>query len=167
METAALVTPSNLPVSRDETEIVVFVGPPWVIPNSADTRASGKTSFFRRHFKSYQHINQDTLKTRDRCVKVAREHVSKGQAVIIDNTNRDKATRRVYLELAKELGVPIRLVMLVHPLTTGYSSLPVRSTSHATTTSTARGTRRLMSHPAPSSQRARTTHTRTSLSSPH
>lgn len=34
----------------------------------------------------------------------------------MDNTNRDKATRKLYLELAKELGVPIRVFYFSCPL---------------------------------------------------
>lgn len=31
-----------------------------------------------------------------------------GRAVVIDNTNRDAKTRKLYIDLAKELGVPAR-----------------------------------------------------------
>ena len=47
--------------------------------------ALGKTSFFRAHFASagYTHINQDTLKTRDKCVKATGEALKDGQSVVV------------------------------------------------------------------------------------
>jgi len=70
--------------------------------------ASGKSSFYRRHFASYDHINQDTLGSRDKCVKAARLSLAGGRSVVVDNTNRDKKTRKIWLDLAKEMGVPVR-----------------------------------------------------------
>ncbi|KAL7422837.1 DNA kinase/phosphatase Pnk1 [Cryptotrichosporon argae] len=101
------VVPSNTPLARDETEVVLFVGPP----------ASGKSSFYRKHFKGkYQHISQDELKTRDKCLKAAREILASGRSVVIDNTNRDKATRAHWVALANELNVPIRVFHFLCPL---------------------------------------------------
>lgn len=94
------ILPSNSPVARKEREIVLFVGPP----------ASGKSSFYRRHFAphQYEHINQDTLHSRERCMKVAEEQLSEGRSVIVDNTNRNRDTRGVWVQMAQRLGVPIR-----------------------------------------------------------
>ncbi|KAI0646745.1 PNK3P-domain-containing protein [Trametes meyenii] len=93
--------PPLLPASSSP-EVVLFVGYP----------ALGKSSFFRVHFgpTGYTHINQDTLKTRDKCVKAADQALQDGQGVVIDNTNRDKATRKYFVDLAKKHKVPIRCV---------------------------------------------------------
>jgi len=83
------VVPSNTPITRPGTEIVLFVGPPWVLKSCIKaapltSSASGKTTFFRKHFaEQYQHVNQDTLKTRDACMKAATECISRGQSVVI------------------------------------------------------------------------------------
>lgn len=98
--------PSNTPIARDETEIVLFIGPP----------ASGKTSFYRRHFSNYEHLNQDTLKTRDACVKAARLAALQGRPMVVDNQNRDAATRAVWVKLAKELKLPIRAFHFTLPV---------------------------------------------------
>lgn len=44
-------------------------------------RASGKTSFYNKYFKpqGYVHVNQDTLKSRDRCLAVVRETITFGK----------------------------------------------------------------------------------------
>ncbi|KIY63839.1 PNK3P-domain-containing protein [Cylindrobasidium torrendii FP15055 ss-10] len=86
--------------SPSTLEVIVFAGPPCL----------GKSSFYRKHFqpRGYVHINQDTLKSRDKCVKKADEALQAGIAVVIDNTNRDKKTRALYVNLAKKHGVSVR-----------------------------------------------------------
>ncbi|OBT51128.1 hypothetical protein VE04_07182, partial [Pseudogymnoascus sp. 24MN13] len=92
-------------VPSSEQEIILFVGSP----------ASGKSTFYHQHFQhlspSYIRINQDLLKTRDKCLKVARTHLEEGVSVVIDNTNADEATRKHWVELAREKGVGIRCVV--------------------------------------------------------
>ncbi|KZT03593.1 PNK3P-domain-containing protein [Laetiporus sulphureus 93-53] len=92
-----------IPSSTQQPEIVVFVGYPSL----------GKSSFYKRHFEpaGYVHINQDTLRTREKCVKAAQEAVEDGKSCVIDNTNRNAETRRHYVELAKRLKVPIRCIL--------------------------------------------------------
>lgn len=53
----------------------------------------GKSTFARKYFvpAGYVHVNQDTLKTKDKCLKVAREAVESGKSVVIDNTNPSAA----------------------------------------------------------------------------
>jgi bifunctional polynucleotide phosphatase/kinase len=63
----------------------------------------------------YERVNQDLLKTRDKCVKVATQHVENKQPVVVDNTNADKDTRAVWVGLAAKLKVPIRLVHFTAP----------------------------------------------------
>ena len=56
-------------------EVILFVGPP----------GSGKTSYYERHFKprEYVWINQDTLRTRDKCIQVAQKHLSNGKSCVV------------------------------------------------------------------------------------
>lgn len=81
-------------------EVIIFVGLP----------ASGKSTFARKHFvpAGYVHVNQDTLKTKEKCFKAASEAVAAGKSVVIDNTNPEPATRAAYIELAKAKGIPVR-----------------------------------------------------------
>ncbi|OCH95217.1 PNK3P-domain-containing protein [Obba rivulosa] len=96
------ILPSSTPLlpSPLTSELVLFVGPP----------ALGKSTFFRRHFApaGYVHVNQDTLKTREKCVRAAKEALQEGKAVVVDNTNRDRTTRKLYVDVARTAGVPIR-----------------------------------------------------------
>ena len=81
--------------------------------------ASGKTTFYKTHFHPrYQHINQDILKSRDKCLRVAQDTLSgpSPQSVVIDNTNRNRATRALYVALANQLNVPIRVFWFNTPI---------------------------------------------------
>ncbi|KAL5514211.1 hypothetical protein ACEPAG_2299 [Sanghuangporus baumii] len=89
-----------LPVNGKKPEMVLFVGFP----------ASGKTTLFERVFlpAGYEHVNQDTLGSRPKCLKAAEEFLQKMKSCVVDNTNRDKKTRQFYLNLAETLDIPVR-----------------------------------------------------------
>ncbi|KAG8953997.1 hypothetical protein FRC04_000981 [Tulasnella sp. 424] len=102
-ELAPLFTPTStplIPANPIKPEIVLFVGYP----------AAGKTSFYKRHFApaGYVHVNQDTLKTKPKCLAAVREAIANGQSCVVDNTNRDLATRADYHKIARERNVSIR-----------------------------------------------------------
>ncbi|KAJ5947070.1 hypothetical protein N7466_000085 [Penicillium verhagenii] len=94
-------------VRKYPQELVIFCGSP----------ASGKSTYYRNNLQplGYERVNQDILKSRPKCVKVAREHLEAKKSVVIDNTNADLETRLVWITLAKELAVPIRCVHLLSP----------------------------------------------------
>ena len=113
------VVPAVLP--SPEPDVIVFVGSP----------ASGKSTFFRQHLEpmGYVRINQDTLKTRDRCVAEATTFLTDNKHIVIgsssspvapphtfgtdafgDNTNPTKATRKIWVDLAKKFNRSIRCI---------------------------------------------------------
>jgi bifunctional polynucleotide phosphatase/kinase len=72
------ITPSStplLPEPRSGPEVVLFVGFPGL----------GKTSFYQTHFypAGYVHVNQDVLKTRDKCVRAVETAVKDGQSCVV------------------------------------------------------------------------------------
>jgi len=97
-----LYEPSDKPlVPKDKhTEMILFVGYP----------GSGKSHFAKKHLlpEGYVHINQDTLKTADKCIKAAQKELAMKNSVIIDNTNPSKKKRSDYIKIAKDLNVPVR-----------------------------------------------------------
>lgn len=91
-------------VKKNKQDVVLFCGMP----------GAGKSTFFWRYLEplGYERINQDTLKTRQKCFKVAAEHLGAGRSVAIDNTNADPDGRKEWVDLARRHGVPIRCVWL-------------------------------------------------------
>ncbi|KAH7003060.1 polynucleotide kinase 3 phosphatase-domain-containing protein [Fusarium venenatum] len=105
----------NSVVTIDKTndkDIILFCGPP----------GAGKSTLYWKSLKplGYARINQDQLKTRDKCVQAAKEYLQEGTSVAIgfiaDNTNADPETRTVWVELAKKFGISIRCVWFKTPL---------------------------------------------------
>ncbi|KAJ5157492.1 uncharacterized protein N7482_008592, partial [Penicillium canariense] len=88
-------------------ELVIFCGSP----------GSGKSTYFWNNLEplGYERVNQDILKSRPKCLKVAREHLEAKKSVVVDNTNANQETRAFWLELAKELNVPIRCIHFLSP----------------------------------------------------
>lgn len=84
-------------IASKKQELVIFVGFP----------ASGKSTFAKTHLvpKGYVHVNQDTLKTAAKCLKVCREALEEGKSVVIDNTNPGSAVRASYIDAAQDNGV--------------------------------------------------------------
>ena len=109
----------------NDKDIVLFCGAP----------GAGKSTFYWNHLKplGYERINQDILKSRDKCVKVAQDHLEEGDSIVIgqscclrndfqkltlspDNTNADPDTRAVWIELARKNKTPVRCVWFKTPL---------------------------------------------------
>ncbi|KJR83120.1 bifunctional polynucleotide phosphatase/kinase [Sporothrix schenckii 1099-18] len=100
--TATTTTAAGPFVKGTAPELVVFCGPP----------GAGKSTFFRTHLAplGYERVNQDTLKTKEKCLKAAAAHLQGGASVVVDNTNPDPATRALWVDLAKKAGVAVRCV---------------------------------------------------------
>jgi len=113
-------------------------------PNAFDARqevvllsgpaASGKSTLTGTAFslsKGYVRVNQDTLKTRDKCMEVAAAvvegraalpsippgavvpfHPGRRASVVVDATNLDVGTRAAWVAWAKQRGLRIRLVAI-------------------------------------------------------
>ncbi|KAL6053486.1 DNA kinase/phosphatase Pnk1 [Balamuthia mandrillaris] len=96
------------PLVSQKQELILFVGFP----------ASGKSTFARKHFvpHGYVHVNQDTLKTKPKCLKATEEGLAEGKSVVVDNTNPDAAVRAEYISIAQEHGVPVRCFHFQTPL---------------------------------------------------
>ncbi|KAH6639531.1 polynucleotide kinase 3 phosphatase-domain-containing protein [Boeremia exigua] len=87
----------------DVPDIILLVGSP----------GAGKSSFYWKHLQplGYIRVNQDILKTREKCVKAATALIDEGKHVVVDNTNADQDVRAVWVNLAKKYSMPIRCVL--------------------------------------------------------
>jgi len=90
----------GLPLTSYKQELVIFVGFP----------ASGKSTFAKKHMipKGYVHVNRDTLKTKEKCIKVAKQALDEGSSVVVDNTNPSLEARGEFLALAKKHKIQAR-----------------------------------------------------------
>jgi len=73
---------------------------------------SGKSEFSRKllnaeAYKNYIYVNMDTCKTKNKCHKITKDAIQKGQSLIIDNTNPSQQIRKEYIELAQKYGSEI------------------------------------------------------------
>ena len=88
---------------QNKQELVIFCGPP----------GAGKSSFYWKQLEpqGYERVNQDILKTREKCIRAARQLLEAGNSVAVDNTNRDRDARAHWVQLAKHFSIPIRCVL--------------------------------------------------------
>jgi len=64
----------------------------------------------------YVRINQDELGDRNSCLERARQILLEGKCAVIDRCNMNRQQRSYFIELAKELQVPIDCVVLDYSL---------------------------------------------------
>ncbi|RKO91403.1 polynucleotide kinase 3 phosphatase-domain-containing protein [Blyttiomyces helicus] len=113
LENEVHYTPTTLPLipeNRDANhlDLVILTGFP----------ASGKSSFARRFLgeKGYAIVNQDTLKTRPKCIAATKNFLLEGKNVVVDNTNPTRDVRQLYIEAAPDrLTVTVRSFMFTAP----------------------------------------------------
>lgn len=75
---------------------------------------SGKTFFSKTYLESagYVHVNRDTLKTWQKCVKLTEQSIGNQLSVVVDNTSPDKESRARYTKIGKKLNVPVRAFLM-------------------------------------------------------
>ena len=107
LESTKDAMPDKSFTKNHDVELVLFCGSP----------GAGKSTFYWQIMQplQYERVNQDSLKTRDKCMKVATQFVEDQKSVVVDNTNADTETRAAWVGLAKRLGVPVRLVHFTAP----------------------------------------------------
>lgn len=75
-----------------EKEAIIFIG----------IQASGKTTFYQTFYADYEHINLDTLHTRNKEHLLLLDCLERGRSFVVDNTNPTKKDRGKYILAAKE-----------------------------------------------------------------
>lgn len=83
-------------------EVIILVGLP----------GSGKSTFAHLYASTHTRVCQDELGSRNDCLNVMRLNLKAGKSIIIDRTNINKKQRAYFLDLAKELGVPVHCIYL-------------------------------------------------------
>lgn len=91
-----------------QKHLVIMVGYP----------GSGKShvAAYLQNKHKYVVVNQDTLKTKAKCIKNAENHMKKQDCVVIDNTNPNKNVRKEYIDLAKTYSYYITIINMTASL---------------------------------------------------
>lgn len=85
-------------------ELLILVGSP----------ASGKSTLCEKLLAEigFERVCQDELGTKEKCMKKAKELLSKDISVVVDATNPSKSVRAEWIALAKEFEIHIRAIVL-------------------------------------------------------
>jgi predicted kinase len=81
---------------------------------------SGNSTFVTKFLPKYFRVNNYTLKTKEKCMKVCKELLVDGKSVVIDNTNPTADVRKRYIDIAKSLKIPIRAFILMYQKTPAF-----------------------------------------------
>lgn len=88
-------------IKYKEKEMIIMVGFP----------GSGKSHYARALSDSgYVRVNNDELKTKAKCIKIATQTIEENKSLVIDNTNPSKSTRKQYIDIAKNAGYQVRCI---------------------------------------------------------
>jgi bifunctional polynucleotide phosphatase/kinase len=90
MDSMSRLTPQPNRIALGPCEMIIMVGPP----------SCGKSSFVTGELSGYVRVNQDTLKTRQKCLRVTKEACMYGLNIVIDNTNPSPSVRKQYIDIA-------------------------------------------------------------------
>ena len=99
------IFPRNEITIPNTQTMFIFVGMP----------GSGKTTYYTQELqhRGWVHVNQDTLKTRNKVLGATRNALQSGRSVAIDATNPDPGKRRDFVNMAIELRIPTLIVYFV------------------------------------------------------
>ncbi|CAD7966196.1 unnamed protein product [Amoebophrya sp. A25] len=75
------------------SELVLLIGPP----------GSGKSTISKELFPSYFCASQDKLGSKEAVLRAVETALNEKKSVVVDNQNRDKATRAAYFDLLKKV----------------------------------------------------------------
>lgn len=93
-----LLSPDDCLVNSNNSEVILYLGYP----------GCGKSTFAQKHHHDYKIINQDTIKSKSKCMKLFKSYLEKREKVVIDNTNYNPEVRKTFISLAQQYKVPIR-----------------------------------------------------------
>ncbi|CAO3608788.1 unnamed protein product [Cunninghamella echinulata] len=94
---------SLVPKNKSAAELILLIGAP----------ASGKSSFAQKYIipNDYEYINQDTLKTKAKCINACEKALKEEKSAVIDNTNSTVEARSQFIKVAKKYNIPVRCFM--------------------------------------------------------
>lgn len=109
---------------EDGQQVIVMVGAP----------GSGKSHVARTVLepRGFVVINQDKLKTWQKCVAMLESTLRLKQSAVVDNTNMDVESRMRYIKVARQLGVKCRCYMMCTSLAQSRHNIAFRELTDPT-----------------------------------
>jgi|SaaInlStandDraft_4_1057021.scaffolds.fasta_scaffold06375_2 bifunctional polynucleotide phosphatase/kinase len=95
----------NITIKPRNKEIIIMVGFPGSGKSYVANMLSNKFGYYV--------VNQDTVGTYSKCVKIVMDHILNNRAVIIDSTNKTKQLRKNWISLANKNGYSARIIHVV------------------------------------------------------
>lgn len=94
---------NNIKLNKNK-DMILMVGYP----------GSGKSTFVNKTLKKndYKVISLDELKTKAKCIKTCKEFMTEKENIVIDNTNPNKLSRKIFIDLAKEYNYNVRCCIM-------------------------------------------------------
>ena len=97
------LSPTPLPeIKQYPLEVIVVVAAP----------GSGKSAITRQLFPNHVRVNNDTLKTRKKCLQLCQASLDNKKSVVIDNQNKCRKDREDYIKQAKAAGAVVRALRI-------------------------------------------------------
>ena len=81
----------------NDKQAIIFIG----------IQASGKSTYYRQYFGTYEHVNLDTLHTRNKENLLLQECIQNDKSFVVDNTNPTSQDREKYIRLARDNGYSV------------------------------------------------------------
>lgn len=99
-----LLEPDNSILHSKEQELIIMIGFP----------ASGKSYFCKNYLQTagYEVVNRDTLNSMQKCMSVIEDALKNKKSCVVDNTNPDPASRKKFIDIAKEQKVKVRCFLM-------------------------------------------------------
>ena len=106
---AELITPEELfptspiPQFLPINELVIFIGMP----------GSGKTAYYNNYLTDHIHINQDTLGSKKKVLKMFYTMIKTGRSIVIDGTNPSQEDREIFYKYAIDNNYKIKVLYFI------------------------------------------------------
>jgi len=75
---------------------------------------SGKSTFINKYIEPFEYviINQDILKTKNKCINETEKYMKINKNIVIDSLNYTKEMRKIYINIAKKYNYNVRCIVL-------------------------------------------------------
>jgi bifunctional polynucleotide phosphatase/kinase len=85
-------------------ELIIMIGFP----------GAGKSTFINKYIEPFEYviINQDKLKTKNKCISETEKYMKINKNIVIDSLNYNKDMRKIYIDIAKKYNYDVRCIVL-------------------------------------------------------